>query len=108
MLSVPNVASSHAVMIRRAVQSLLEADAKLAESVLAMDDEIDDMNRLVQAELVEVMQQHPVVSGQALNAIIVSRNLERSADHATNIAEDVIFWVRGSDVRHKFSLAEAE
>jgi phosphate transport system protein len=96
------------VMIRRAIQSLLEADAKLAESVLAMDDEIDDMNRDVQAELVEVMQQHPVVSGQALNAIIISRNLERAADHATNIAEDVIFWVRGSDVRHKFSLAEAD
>jgi phosphate transport system protein len=54
------------------------------------------------------MQQHPVVSGQALNAIIISRNLERAADHATNIAEDVIFWVRGSDVRHKFSLAEAD
>jgi phosphate transport system protein len=96
------------VMIRRAIQSLLEADAKLAESVLAMDDEIDDMNRDVQNELIEVMQQHPVVSGQALNAIIISRNLERAADHATNIAEDVIFWVRGSDVRHKLSLAEAD
>ena len=65
-------------------------------------------NRDVQAELVEVMQQHPAVSGQALNAIIISRNLERAADHATNIAEDVVFWVRGSDVRHKFSLAEAD
>jgi phosphate transport system protein len=107
-IDIPDMGEKVGVMIRRAVQSLLEADAKLAESVLAMDDEIDDMNRLVQAELIEVMQQHPVVSGQALNAIIVSRNLERSADHATNIAEDVIFWVRGSDVRHKFSLAEAE
>ena len=96
------------VMIRRAIQSLLEADARLAETVLAMDDEIDEMNRAVQTELVEVMQQHPVVSTQALNAIIVSRNLERTADHATNIAEDVIFWVRGSDVRHKFSLAHAD
>ena len=96
------------VMIRRAIQSLLEADARLAETVLAMDDEIDDMNRAVQAELIGVMQQHPVVSTQALNAIIISRNLERTADHATNIAEDVIFWVRGSDVRHKFSLAQAE
>ena len=96
------------IMIRTAVQSLLEADAKLAESVLRLDDEVDEMNRLVQAELVEVMQQHPVVASQALNAIIISRNLERAADHATNIAEDVIFWVRGSDVRHKFSLAEAD
>ena len=96
------------IMIRRAVQSLVEADARLAESVLAMDDEIDDMNRAVQVELVEAMQRHPDLSGQALSAIIISRNLERAADHATNIAEDVIFWVRGSDVRHKFSLAEAD
>lgn len=96
------------VMIRSAIQALFEADAKLADSVLSMDDEIDDMNRTVQTELVDLMQRSPEISGQALNAIIVSRNLERSADHATNIAEDVIFWVRGSDVRHKFSLANAE
>jgi phosphate transport system protein len=96
------------IMIRSAIQALLEADARLAESVLAMDDEIDDMNRMVQTELIDLMQRSPEISTQALNAIIVSRNLERSADHATNIAEDVIFWVRGSDVRHKFSLAQAE
>lgn len=96
------------VMIRTAIQALLEADARLADSVLAMDDEIDDMNRTVQTELIELMQHRPEISSQALNAIIVSRNLERSADHATNIAEDVIFWVRGSDVRHKFSLAQAD
>jgi len=96
------------VMIRTAIQALLEADAKLAESVITMDDDVDEMNRIVQAELVDVMQQHPQVAEQALNAIIISRNLERSADHATNIAEDVIFWVRGSDVRHKFSLDAAD
>jgi len=69
---------------------------------------VDDMNRAVQEELVETMQQHSVVSEQALTAILISRNLERAADHATNIAEDVIFWLRGSDVRHKLSLAEAD
>ncbi len=92
------------VMIRTAIQSLLEGDTALAESVIAMDDEVDDMNRKIQSELVSVMTQHPQVAVQSLNAIIVSRNLERAADHATNIAEDVIFWVRGADVRHKFSL----
>jgi phosphate transport system protein len=96
------------VMIRTAIQALLEADAKLAESVLTMDDEVDEMNRSVQTELIGVMQQHALVSEQALNAILISRNLERAADHATNIAEDVIFWVRGSDVRHKMSLIEAD
>jgi len=96
------------VMIRTAIQSLLEADAKMAESVLSMDDEVDEMNKAAQEELMETMQLHPTVSEQALNAIVISRNLERAADHATNIAEDVIFWLRGSDVRHKFSLAEAD
>ena len=58
--------------------------------------------------VMDVMQQQTDVSTQALTAILIARNLERAADHATNIAEDVIFWLRGSDVRHKFSLVEAE
>ena len=104
-IDIPDMGEKVRVMIRKAIQALLEADAELAESVLVMDDEVDDRNRMVQAELMEVMQQKPEVSMQALNAIIISRNLERAADHATNIAEDVIFWVRGSDVRHQMSLA---
>ncbi len=107
-IDIPDMGEKVGVMIRTALQSLLEADARLAEQVLAMDDDVDEMNRVVQADLVKLMQLRPEISAQALNAIIVSRNLERSADHATNIAEDVIFWVRGSDVRHKHSLAEAE
>jgi phosphate transport system protein len=89
-------------MIRRAVQSLLEADAPLADNVRAMDDEIDHMNREAHKKLINVMQRSPETSLQALNAIIVARNLERIADHATNIATDVIFWVRGADVRHEY------
>jgi phosphate transport system protein len=96
------------IMIRRAIQALLEGDSKLAESVLAMDDEVDDMNRVIQSELVEVMKQHPEVAEQSLNAIIISRNLERAADHATNIAEDVIFWIKGNDVRHKMSMLDLQ
>jgi phosphate transport system protein len=107
-IDIPDMGEKVGVMIRSAIQSLLEADAKLADHVLSMDDEIDDMNRDVQAELIDLMQRRPEISTQALNAIIISRNLERTADHATNIAEDVIFWVRGSDVRHKYSLAQAE
>ncbi|MHB1022370.1 MAG: phosphate signaling complex protein PhoU [Acidobacteriaceae bacterium] len=92
-------------MVRTAIQALLDADVKLAESVLTMDDKMDEMNHAAQKALVQEMEKHPDVSEQALNAIIISRNLERMADHATNIAEDVIFWVRGSDVRHQMSLA---
>src|SRR5277367_2660161 len=107
-IDIQDMGEKVGVMIRSAIQALLEADAKLAENVLAMDDEVDAMNRAVQTELAEVMQQHSLVSEQALNAILISRNLERAADHATNIAEDVIFWLRGSDVRHKLSLAQAD
>lgn len=92
-------------MIRKAIQSLLDADAVTAEAVIAMDDEIDRMNRMAHEDLTEVMLKRPDASLQILNAIVIARNLERVADHATNIAMDVIFWVRGADVRHQISLA---
>lgn len=93
-------------MIRTSIQALLDGDAPLAESILDMDDEIDRMNRVAHVELTEVIQTRADVAAQALQAIIIARNLERIADHATNIAEDVIFWVRGADVRHQLSTAE--
>jgi phosphate transport system protein len=93
-------------MMRRAVQSLIEADARLAESVRDMDDEIDCMNRMAHLDLIRVMERSPDTSLQALNAVITARNLERIADHATNIATDVIFWVRGADVRHQLAMAD--
>ncbi len=93
------------VMIRTAVQALLDGDALVAESVRDMDDEIDRMNRVAITDLTKVIQEHPETADQALPAILISRNLERIADHATNIATDVIFWVRGADLRHQLSLA---
>ena len=107
-VEIEQMGESAGVMIRTAIQALLEADSRMAESVLSMDDAVDEANKIVQAELMEMMQRQPDLSVQALTAILIGRNLERAADHATNIAEDVIFWLRGSDVRHKFSLAEAE
>jgi len=55
---------------------------------------------------VKTMNQRPEVVRQALDALLIARNLERVADHATNIAEDVIFWVQGADVRHNVSASE--
>ena len=92
-------------MIRTALQALLDGDAQVAETVREMDDEIDRMNRLAQVDLLALIQQQPEVTPQALHALLIARNLERIADHATNIATDVIFWIRGADVRHALSLA---
>jgi phosphate transport system protein len=92
-------------MIRSAVQALLEGDARLAETVREMDDEIDRMNRRAHADLLQLIQDKPQFTQQAMNGLMVSRSLERIADHASNIATDVIFWVRGADVRHQLSLS---
>jgi phosphate transport system protein len=92
-------------MIRSAVQSLLEGDARLADSVREMDDEIDRMNRRAHIDLLQLIQEKPNYTQHAMNGLMVSRSLERIADHASNIAGDVIFWIRGADVRHQLSLS---
>ena len=92
-------------MIRTAIQALLEGDAQLADTVREMDDDIDRMNRRAHDDLLRLIEQKPVVTQQAMNGILVAKNLERIADHASNIATDVIFWIRGADVRHQLSMA---
>ena len=92
-------------MIRSAVQALLDGDARLADSVREMDDEIDRMNHRAHADLLKLIEERPNCTQQALNAILVAKCLERIADHASNIATDVIFWIRGADVRHQLSMS---
>ena len=92
-------------MIRTAVQALLDGDVRLAESVREMDDEIDRMNRRAHNDLLKLIEEKPQYTHQAMGGILVAKNLERIADHAANIATDVIFWIRGADVRHQLSIA---
>ncbi len=95
-------------MIRGALQALLEGDCRLAKSVIEMDDEIDRMNRETHQRLIAIIASDAAVAEQALHAIIISRNLERIADHAANIASDVIFWIEGADIRHQQGLVLAK
>jgi phosphate transport system protein len=92
-------------MIRNALQALLDGDARLADSVREMDDEIDRMNRRAHSDLLKLIEEKPQFTQQAMNGILVAKNLERIADHSSNIATDVIFWIRGADVRHQLSMA---
>jgi phosphate transport system protein len=101
---IPRMAGLAADMVRRSLQSFLEARWEGADEVLKMDDLVDNMNREIHASMVEYMQRSPDALQQALDALLIARNLERVADHATNIAEDVIFWVKGADVRHHFGV----
>lgn len=93
-------------MIRTSLLALLDGDAQLAETVLTMDDEIDELNREAQRNLLGEIERQPELAEHALLAIMIARSLERIADHATNIATDVIFWIRGADLRHPMSMVD--
>ena len=103
-VDIPRMASLASEMVRKSLQAFIEADAETARSVLSMDDAVDAMNRAAYKTLTGVMAEQSHLAPQALNALMICRSLERVADHATNIAEDVIFWVQGADVRHHKSL----
>jgi phosphate transport system protein len=99
-VDIPRMATAVSAMVRRALESFIEGKAELAHAVLEMDNVVDRMRDGAFIALVKAMNDNPSVTRQALDVLLVARNLERVADHATNIAEDVIFWVRGADVRH--------
>jgi len=99
-VDIARMSGAVSAMVRRALESFIEGKAELAQAVLEMDNVVDRMRDEAFITLVKTMNDHPEVTQQAVDALLIARNLERVADHATNIAEDVIFWVRGADVRH--------
>lgn len=90
-------------MTRDALTSFLDRDVDLARRVLAQDDEADRLKVEIIRQLIVAMTNDGTVIDQALGLVLVSRNLERVADHATNMAEDAIFLVEARDVRHHHS-----
>jgi phosphate transport system protein len=87
-------------MVRKSLDAFVKREPDLARSVLLSDDTVDRLKDSIHDELVAFMQQDPSVIPQAIDLILVARHLERIADHATNIAEDTLFLVKGVDVRH--------
>lgn len=87
-------------MVRDALDAFVRGDVELARQVLVRDDEVDQMKRALLQELKGTLKNNPELSEEALALILIGRNLERLGDHATNIAEDVIFVTSGEDVRH--------
>ena len=87
-------------MVRDSLNALVQRDAELAKSVLTRDDEVDHLRDQIFRELLTYMMENSAVIFPAFELILVTKNLERIGDHATNIAEDVIYMVAGKDVRH--------
>lgn len=99
-VDIPRMAMLTEEMVRKCLDAFVRRDPDLAREVLLSDDEVDRLRTSVHRELIEFMREDPTVIAEAVDLILISRHLERIADHATNIAEDTLFLVKGVDVRH--------
>jgi phosphate transport system protein len=100
LIDIPRMAGLAEAMVRNSLDALVKRDESLARSVLLSDDEVDHLRDAVYKELVTFMQEHTTTIPRAVDLMFIAHNLERIADHATNIAEDVLFLMKGIDVRH--------
>ncbi len=108
LIDIPRMAELAQQMTRDALDAFVKKDPALGRDVLRRDDEVDNLKDQVFRELLTYMMADPGTIQRALSLILISRNIERIADHATNIAEDVIFLVEAKDVRHHHLEAETK
>jgi phosphate transport system protein len=100
LIDIPRMAAIAQAMLRDALDAFVRRDVELAQRVLNEDDTLDALKSQIFRELLTYMLQDPETIEPALDLILISRHLERIGDHATNVAEDVIFMVTAKDVRH--------
>lgn len=99
-VDLPRMSELAEGMVRESLNALVHRDADLAKSVLLRDDEVDHLRDQIFRELLTYMMENSAVVFPAFELVLITKNLERIGDHATNIAEDVIYMVAGRDVRH--------
>src|SRR4051812_39247604 len=99
-IDLPRMSQLVQSMVRRSLDAFVRRDEEMARGVLLADDEVDELKDAVYRELLAKADQGEYPVRAAFDLIFVAHNLERIADHATNIAEDVLFLVKGVDVRH--------
>lgn len=105
LIDIPRMADITQEMLKAALDAYVNGDDRLAYETILRDDEVDQLKDQVFRELLTFMMADPTTIPRAMDLILVSRHIERIADHATNICEDVIFMVKGKDVRHQGPLA---
>ncbi len=103
MVDIPLIASLVQAMVRKSLDAFVAADVVLARTVLISDDAVDNLRTDCFHQLASFLKNEPRNIAPALSLLTVTRSLERLADHSTNIAEDVLFFVSGIDVRHNSS-----
>lgn len=107
-LDFPSMSDMASKMVRGCLDALVMQSASHARRVMAMDDKVDDYHKRIYLALTHLMRQEPGTVERAVSNLSVSRCLERIADLATNVAEDVIFLVEGSVVRHQLTWAKED
>jgi len=100
LIDIPRLSSLAQRMVKDSIDALVNKDEALAREVCKRDDEVDNLNDQVFRELLTYMIQDPKTITRAVELILVGRHLERIADHATNIAEDVIYFLKGKTIKH--------
>jgi len=104
LIDLPRLSEMAQGMVRTALDALVAKDLEKARRVISTEDEVDKLNEQIFRELLTYILEDPKSAKRAIGLLFVSKYLERIADHATNVAEMVIFWVQGRDVRHASGL----
>jgi phosphate transport system protein len=99
-IDLPRLAELTQGMVRDSLDSFVRRDARAALEVCRRDDQVDALYKQLFRELLTYMIEDPRTTTRALHLLLIARNYERIADHATNVGEDVIFYVEGRDIRH--------
>jgi phosphate transport system protein len=100
LIDIPRMAAIAQSMVKDALNAFVSRDEKLARAVCERDDEVDSLNDQIFRELLTYMMNDPATINRAVGLILIGRHLERIADHATNIGEDVIYLVLGKTIKH--------
>jgi len=100
LIDIPRMAAIAQAMVKDSLDAFVRQDVELARSVCRRDDEVDGYDDQIFRELLTYMMEDPKAITRAVNLILVSRHLERIADHATNIAEDVVYLAQGKTIKH--------
>jgi len=100
LIDIPRMAGLAQAMVVDSINAFVNRDAELGRRICARDDEVDQLNQQIFRELLTYMMEDAAAIHRAVDLILIGRHLERIADHATNIGEDVIYLVKGKSIKH--------